>query len=158
MGGATPGVGSMTSSARTDQHPAETVRVRASDAERTATVETLQDAITRGLLTHDEGGERMAAAFAASFRDELPPLTDDLPAAPAVAPSAVGWRAAWAVLCAHVGHEARVSRAAGWRSRCFLVTALVAVLALGLVVAVAGFGISGLFDGGGFGHGHGGPR
>jgi hypothetical protein len=142
----------MTSSTSIDQQPAETVRVRASDAERTATVDALQDAVTRGLLTHEEGGERMATAFAASFRDELPPLVADLPAAPVAAPTASGWRALWALLVAQVRHEVRAGRATGWRSRRFLVTALVALLLLGLVVAVVGFGLHGLFDGGGFGH------
>src|SRR5436190_1734999 len=70
-------------------------RLRTSDAERSAVVDVLQDAVAHGLLTHDEGGERMASALAAKFRDELPPLTADLPPAPApgpAAPTAAGWR------------------------------------------------------------------
>src|SRR4051794_41893797 len=55
-------------------------RLRASDADRAATVQTLQEAVGHGLLTYEEGSDRMAAAFAARFRDELPRLTADLPA------------------------------------------------------------------------------
>jgi hypothetical protein len=123
---------------------ASPVRDRASDADRTATVEFLQDAITRGLLTHDEGGERMAAAFSATYRDELPPLTADLPAAAPVPVSTVGWRALWAVLVAQLRHEVRATRAAGIRSKRFVLTALVALCLLALVVA----GIVSAFHGG----------
>ena len=35
--------------------------LRASDADRAETVRALQDAVARGLLTHDEGSERMSA-------------------------------------------------------------------------------------------------
>ena len=49
--------------------------------------------IARGLLTLDEGDERVAAAYAARFLDELPRLTADLPPAPASAPVAPGWSA-----------------------------------------------------------------
>jgi|tagenome__1003787_1003787.scaffolds.fasta_scaffold20989334_5 hypothetical protein len=69
--------------------------LRASDADRHATVEVVQDAVARGLLTTDEGSERMAAAYAARHVHDLPPLTADLPPAPAhPAPAAVapGWR------------------------------------------------------------------
>ena len=50
-----------------DSAAASARRVRASDADRLATVERLQDAVARGLLTPDEGSERMADAFAAVF-------------------------------------------------------------------------------------------
>ena len=66
--------------------------MRASDADRHATVLLLQDAMARGLLTPDEGSERMAAAFAAVHRRDLGPLTADLPPAPPNIGSAPGWR------------------------------------------------------------------
>jgi hypothetical protein len=64
--------------------------MRASDAERFSTVRVLQDAVARGLLTPDEGSERMAAAFGAVHLRELEPLTADLP--PASTAPAPGWR------------------------------------------------------------------
>src|SRR4051794_37120811 len=76
------------------QPPQEpTPRARASDADREAVVRTLHDAVTRGLLTLQEGDERMAAAYAARFLDDLPSLTADLPPAAPSAPVAPGWRA-----------------------------------------------------------------
>lgn len=66
--------------------------MRASDAERYATVEVLQDAIARGLLTLDEGSDRMEAAFAARYRRDLGPLTADLPAPPKPHLAPPGWR------------------------------------------------------------------
>jgi hypothetical protein len=71
--------------------------LRAADADRHATVTRLQEAVALGLLSHEEGSERMAAAYDARYLDDLPPLTADLPeppsAAPAPRPSAPGWRA-----------------------------------------------------------------
>jgi hypothetical protein len=67
-------------------------RVRASDADREAVVRTLHDAVVRGLLTMEEGEERLSAAYAVRFLDEMPPLTADLPPAPAPAAVAPGWR------------------------------------------------------------------
>jgi hypothetical protein len=66
---------------------------RASDAEREAVVTVLHDAVARGLLTLGEGDERVAAAYATRFRDDLPRLTADLPPGPPPAPAAPGWRA-----------------------------------------------------------------
>lgn len=54
--------------------------VRASDAEREAVADRLRDAATAGLLTLTEADERQATAYAAVTRDELVPLTADLPA------------------------------------------------------------------------------
>jgi hypothetical protein len=128
----------------TTQLPAP--RLRASDADRTATAKTLQDAVGRGLLSPEEGGERLAAAFAAVYRDELPPLTADLPAtAPAAPSAAVGWQAVLALLVAQVRAEITATRAAGLRSRRFAVAAVVTVLLVGLVVlgAVSGSGFEG---------------
>jgi hypothetical protein len=64
--------------------------MRASDDDRAGTVRVLQDAVTRGLLTPDEGSERMAAAWAAVHLSDLPPLTADLPPA-RPARGAPGW-------------------------------------------------------------------
>src|SRR5687768_16075997 len=67
-------------------------RLRASDADREVVVQALLDAIARGLLTLQEGDERVAAAYTARFQDELPRLTADLPPTPSSAPVAPGWR------------------------------------------------------------------
>jgi Domain of unknown function (DUF1707) len=53
---------------------------RASDAEREATVTRLREAAGEGRLTVEELTERIDAAYAASTRAELEPLTADLPA------------------------------------------------------------------------------
>jgi Domain of unknown function (DUF1707)/Cell wall-active antibiotics response 4TMS YvqF len=58
---------------------------RASDAEREATVARLREAAAEGRLTVEELDERIDAAYAASTRAELEPLTADLPES--VAPS-----------------------------------------------------------------------
>jgi hypothetical protein len=54
-------------------------RVRASDAEREQVIEALRAAVGEGRLTLEEGDSRMASAYAARYRDELRPLTTDLP-------------------------------------------------------------------------------
>jgi Domain of unknown function (DUF1707) len=61
--------------------PSNPTGIRASDAEREAVAERLRDAATAGLLTIAEADERQAAAYAAVTRDELVPLTVDLPTA-----------------------------------------------------------------------------
>jgi hypothetical protein len=53
--------------------------VRASNAEREATVERLQRAVGEGRITLAEFEERAQAAYAASTRGELDALTADLP-------------------------------------------------------------------------------
>src|SRR3982750_659231 len=75
----------------TDTLAPTATRLRASDTDRQQTVHLLQDAAARGLLTQDEAGERMAAAYAAQHLDELPPLTADLPPVAPPAPTAPGW-------------------------------------------------------------------
>jgi hypothetical protein len=55
---------------------------RASDAEREAVVARLRHAAGEGRLTVDELDERIDAAYAATTRAELEPLTADLPDAP----------------------------------------------------------------------------
>jgi uncharacterized protein DUF1707 len=121
--------------------------LRASDADRLATVHRLQDAVARGLLTPDEGSERMAAAFAAVHVRDLPPLTADLPPAVAVAaaPAPPGWRPlgamAWQQLRASVA-AARHGGPATWR------LALAVLIALVLLLTVLSLLAQGLYDGG----------
>lgn len=54
-------------------------RLRTSDKEREQVAEILRAAMTEGRLTLEEGEERLAAVYAAKYRDELGPLTADLP-------------------------------------------------------------------------------
>jgi hypothetical protein len=54
-------------------------RLRTSDAEREQVATVLRAAMTEGRLTLEEGEERLGAVYAAKFRDELLPLTADLP-------------------------------------------------------------------------------
>jgi hypothetical protein len=57
-------------------------KVRASDAEREAVVERLRVATAEGRLTLGELTERTEAAYTATTRGELVPITADLPEAP----------------------------------------------------------------------------
>ncbi|PRY21944.1 uncharacterized protein DUF1707 [Pseudosporangium ferrugineum] len=59
--------------------PATGARVRTSDAEREQVAVILRAAMTEGRLTLEEGEERLGGVYAAKFRDELAPLTADLP-------------------------------------------------------------------------------
>jgi Domain of unknown function (DUF1707)/Cell wall-active antibiotics response 4TMS YvqF len=61
---------------------------RASDAEREAVVARLRDAAAEGRLTVEELAERIDAAYGATTRGELEPLTADLPAPAEPAPFA----------------------------------------------------------------------
>jgi uncharacterized protein DUF1707 len=54
-------------------------RIRASDAEREQYAQILRAAMTEGRLSLEEGEERLATTYAATYRDELAPLTADLP-------------------------------------------------------------------------------
>jgi hypothetical protein len=54
-------------------------RIRVSDRERERVARILRAAVGEGLLTLDEGDERQAAAYGARYREELIPLTADLP-------------------------------------------------------------------------------
>ena len=133
-----------------------TPRGRASDAEREAVVRIVHDAVTRGLLTLDEGDARVTAAYAARFVDELPHLTADLPPAPAAAPVAPGWRPllllAWLQLRTLLSRDSWRSAGRAVRSRPRLAVAAVALLVLlSFGAAMAGEG----FDHGDeIGHGH----
>jgi len=54
-------------------------RIRTSDQEREQVAEILRAAMAEGRLNLEEGEERLAAAYAAKYRDDLRPLTADLP-------------------------------------------------------------------------------
>ncbi|MET8152563.1 DUF1707 domain-containing protein [Actinoplanes sp. NPDC049668] len=54
-------------------------RLRTSDTEREQVAEILRAAMAEGRLTLEEGEERLGRVYAAKFRDELAPLTADLP-------------------------------------------------------------------------------
>jgi Domain of unknown function (DUF1707) len=54
-------------------------RLRTSDAEREQVATILRAAMTEGRLSLEEGEERLGACYAAKYRDELLPLTADLP-------------------------------------------------------------------------------
>ena len=126
-------------------------RMRASDADRLATVEQLQDAVARGLLTPDEGSERMADAFAAIHLTDLDPLTEDLPPAPPER-TAPGWRSLGVLAVEQV--RTSLTAATGRLSAARVaVVLLVASLFLVLVGALSGVALS---DSGGGGGGDGG--
>jgi hypothetical protein len=54
-------------------------RLRTSDQEREQVAEILRAAMAEGRLTLEEGEERLATVYAVKYRDELAPLTADLP-------------------------------------------------------------------------------
>ncbi|MEU4691406.1 DUF1707 domain-containing protein [Actinoplanes sp. NPDC023714] len=54
-------------------------RLRTSDTEREQVAEILRAAMAEGRLDLAEGEERLAATYASKYRDELAPLTADLP-------------------------------------------------------------------------------
>jgi hypothetical protein len=129
-------------------------RMRASDADRLATVEHLQDAVARGLLTPDEGSGRMADAFAAVHLSDLDPLTEDLPPAPPER-TAPGWRSLGTLAVEQV--RASLTTAATGRLRAARVAfvLLVASFFLVLVGALSGVALSDSGGGGGGGGGWG---
>ncbi|MGY1650941.1 DUF1707 SHOCT-like domain-containing protein [Geodermatophilus sp. SYSU D01119] len=124
--------------------PQQAPPMRAADSDRAATVHLLQDAVARGLLTPDEGSDRMAAAFAAVHLRDLAPLTADLPAAVPVRGGPPGWRPlgvmAWEQLRATVA-GARSGGPAAVR------VAIAAVVALVLLVTLGSLVVQGLADG-----------
>lgn len=128
-------------------------RLRASDADRAAVVTRLQAAVGRGLLTLDEGDERMAAAFAVRYVDELSPLTSDLPAPAPTGPQPVGWRQLGESLVAQLRHELRATASSGVRSRRFAATALAVLFFVLLAVTAVGAVLHGVAGPGDF-HGH----
>ncbi|SDC88518.1 protein of unknown function [Geodermatophilus telluris] len=127
-----------------DATPVQGPPMRAADSDRAATVHRLQDAVARGLLTPDEGSDRMAAAFAAVHLRDLAPLTADLPPA-AAGRAAPGWRPlgllAWEQL------RTTVSTARGGGPAAVRL-ALLAVVGLVVLVALGSLALHGLLDGG----------
>ena len=130
-------------------------RMRASDADRLATVERLQDAVARGLLMPDEGSERMADAFAAVHLTDLDPLTEDLPPAPPE-PTAPGWRSLGTLAVEQVRASLTTAATGRLRAARVAVVLLVASLFLVLVGALGGVALSDSGGGGGEGSGDGG--
>ena len=128
---------------------AQETRLRASDVDRLATARVLQDAVARGLLTIDEGSERMAAAFAAVHRDELEPLTADLPAG-RPQHSAPGWRPLATMAVEQVRASLHRSPTGGRLTPARVAVALLVVLVLLLLVGelVGELFFDGGFDGG----------
>jgi Domain of unknown function (DUF1707) len=119
--------------------------MRASDDDRAITVRVLQDAVGRGLITPDEGSERMAAAWAAVYLRDLGPLTADLPASRPAAP-APGWGALATMAVEQVRstlHGASSGRLSAARIAAAVVVALLVVVLLGSLVGEL------LFDGDG---------
>ena len=53
--------------------------IRISDRERERVASILRAAVGEGFLTLEEGDERQAAAYAARYKEQLIPLTADLP-------------------------------------------------------------------------------
>jgi hypothetical protein len=84
-------------------------RLRASDAEREQAVARVHHALGEGRLDLAEAEERSAAAYAAQYRDELPPLLTDLPL-PAAGPASGSTDApAWLQLWVSVVWRARIA-------------------------------------------------
>jgi hypothetical protein len=137
-----------TTHGNTDNTTAEQPRLRASDLDRTATVRVLQDAVARGLLTLDEGSDRMAAAFAAVHLVELAPLTADLPAG-RPSSSAPGWRP----LATMAVEQVRSSLHRPATGKVTAARVAVAVLVAFLLLLLLGSLVGELFSGGGPGDG-----
>jgi hypothetical protein len=74
---------------RADEHP---TRFRCSDADRDQTSSRLRDAAGEGRLTIAELDERLAAVYAAKYRDDLDLVIADLPQPE---PATTGW---WDIL------------------------------------------------------------
>ena len=123
--------------------------VRASDADRLATVSVLQDAVARGLLTPDECSERMAAAFAAVHVHELGPLTADLPSVhQSRLPSPPGWRPLGTMAVAQVWSSLHAPSTGRLNPARVAFAVLVAIILLVLLGSMIGE----FFGGGGFDH------
>jgi len=84
--------------------------LRASDAERAASVDRLREARVEGRLTLDEFTERTDLALSARTRNELQEVTRDLPAAAGTALTRPRRRTRWVI--AVIGEVVRNRR---WR-------------------------------------------
>jgi hypothetical protein len=125
-------------------------RMRASDADRLTAVEKLQDAVARGLLTPDEGSERMADAFAAVHLTDLDPLTEDLPPAPSER-TAPGWRSLGTLAVEQLRASLTTAATGRITAARVAVVLVVASLLLVLVGALSGVALSDSGGGGGGG-------
>jgi hypothetical protein len=118
------------------QRPSTPPLMRASDADRNATVEILQDALTRGLLRPDEASDRMGTAFATVHLQDLAGITADLPKADSPK-KPIGWRPLWLALLAQLQYSL-TSALTGPRRRVRLgVLVLLLLLFAGLGVLAA---------------------
>jgi hypothetical protein len=106
-----------------------TPRTRASDAEREAAVTRLHHVLGEGRLTLAEADERVAAAYAAQYRDELPRLLADLP-------EPASENRAWSAASAPAWVDAVMSRL-GTRPVAVLVALLLGVGAVGTAAGAA---------------------
>jgi hypothetical protein len=96
-----------------------TSRLRAGDADRDRVVDRLREHHEAGRLTAEEFQQRMEAALAARYMDELPPLLADLPGEesseqPGSEPDGDGGVPPWAHGSA-IPPWARAHAARGWR-------------------------------------------
>ena len=123
--------------------PQQAPPMRAADSDRAATVHVLQDAVARGLLTADEGSDRMAAAFAAVHLRDLAPLTADLPAATPARSGAPGWRPLGVMAWEQVRTTVAGARAGGPAAVRLAIAAVVALVLLATLVSL----VHGLADG-----------
>ncbi|MGY1714125.1 DUF1707 domain-containing protein [Geodermatophilus sp. SYSU D01106] len=124
--------------------PQQAPPMRAADSDRAATVHALQDAVARGLLTPDEGSDRMAAAFAAVHLRDLPPLTADLPAAAPVRLGPPGWRPLGSMAWEQVRATVAGARSGGPAAVRLAIAAVVALVLLATLVSLV---VHGLADG-----------
>jgi hypothetical protein len=135
--------------------PPGRARMRASDADRQATVRALQEALARGQLTFAEAAERMTAAWDTRFLADLAPLTADLPPArePAAPP---GWTALAQLAYAQLRASLATSFPGGARSARARLAMAVTLLGLVALVVLVGATAHALFGDGGPGFGPGG--
>lgn len=129
-------------------------RLRASDADRLTTVRRIQDGVARGLLTPDEGSDRMATAFAAVHLDDLALLTADLPPGGG-SRTAPGWRPLATMAVEQVRSSLSTAPTGGLSRARIAAALLVALMVLLLVGSIVGelFLDGGGPDRGGFGRG-----
>ena len=128
--------------------PPRRVRMRASDADRQATVHALQDALARGQLSFAEAAERMTAAWDTRFLGDLAPLTADLPPAPQPA-ATPGWTALAQLAYAQLRASLATTFPGGARSARARLAIAVTLLGMLALLVLVGATAHALFDGGG---------